>query len=482
MIHSKLISNCIGKLHGDRPEITPAGPSHIGPGLIYFRPMKIKFVSNIFFSKGSPLIPAIVLAVGCMLLMPDPGRAAQTYSRSALVHFQNRIIDCRSRINPRFKKRARPRTRLIIVHTSELGLKSTLKVVSRGKRYNNGRTTPGGHANYVVARNGKVYRILDKKFRADHAGLSMWNGVADVSDISVGIEFVGYHYAPLTHSQYKSAGMLLFILKRAYGLQDKDVLTHSQIAYGRPNQWFPENHRGRKRCAKNFDRTRAGLGPTWPYDPDVRDGRLTPDPILVQVFYPDPGAVVYTGKKASQTLESDVISKRNSAWAIAGEDYDAPTTVYVLPGGKTLAGDRIASRLGWDCLPGGTKVLLNQETEQVREQAKSIIKTISGRMTAWSHAGGAYHASSTIYFLPSGRILTGCAISDWDDLPSGTRLVVGYKGPFAVTTGRTAYKIAGAKFKAAGTIYRIPGRGPIPGDRISNFSDLPKGTGIYLPI
>jgi len=424
----------------------------------------------------------IILVLVVMLLTPVPGWTAQIYPRSDLVRFQSRIIDYSSRINPRFKKRVRSSTKLIIVHTSELGLESTLRVVSRGKQFKNGSSTPGGHANYVVARNGMVYRILDKKYRADHAGLSMWDGVSNVSDISVGIEFAGYHYAPLTDSQYRSARRLLFILKRAYGLRDKDILTHSQIAYGRPNPWFPKNHRGRKRCAKNFDRIRAGLGSTWPYDPDVMAGRLTPDPILVQVFYSDPNVAVYTGKKAPQVLASDVISKLNSAWAIAGEDYDAPDTVYVLPGGKTLAGDRVASCLGWDHLPVGTKVMLNQETEQIREQAESIIKTISGRMTAWSHAGAAYHASSTIYFLPSDRILTGCAISDWDDLPIGTRLVVGYKGSFDVTKDRTAYKIAGAKYKAPGTIYHIPGRGPVQGDRISDFSDLPEGTGIYLPI
>lgn len=427
-----------------------------------------------------PVIIALVLVV--TLLTTVPGRAAQAYSRADLVRFQSRIIDYRSRINPRFEKRVRPKTRLIIVHTSELELESTLRVVSRGKRFKNGRTTPGGHANYVVARNGTVYRILDKNYRADHAGLSMWNGVSDVSDISVGIEFVGHHYAPLTTSQYTSAGMLLFILKQAYGLQDNDILTHSQIAYGRPNRWFPKNHRGRKRCAKNFDRIRAGLGPTWPFDPDVRAGRLTQDSMLAQVFYPAPGAVAYTGKKASQALESNVISKQNSAWSIAGEDYDAPNTAYVLPDGKILAGDRVASNLGWDRLPEGTKVLLNQEPEQVREQAKSIIKTISGRMTARSHAGGAYHAASTIYFLPSNRILKGCAISDLDDLPSGTRLVVGYKGPFIIKKNKTAYGIAGAKFKDPETIYHIPGRGPVQGNRIPDFSDLPRGTGVYLPI
>ncbi|HAR34370.1 MAG TPA: N-acetylmuramoyl-L-alanine amidase, partial [Desulfobacter sp.] len=248
--------------------------------------MNIELSDNFYFSKGSALVPVIVLLLVIILLtMPSCQVGQASYPDPDLVRFQSRIIDYGSRINPRFKKKVRTRTRLIIVHTSELELESTLRVVSRGKRLENGRTTPGGHANYVIARNGTVYRILDKKYRADHAGLSMWDGRSDVSDISVGIEFVGYHDAPLTTSQYTSAEMLLLMLKRAYGLQDKDILTHSQIAYGKPNRWFSNNHRGRKRCAKNFDRTRAGLGPTWPFDPDVRAGRLTPDPMLAQVFY-----------------------------------------------------------------------------------------------------------------------------------------------------------------------------------------------------
>jgi hypothetical protein len=444
--------------------------------------MNIELSDNFYFSKGSALVPVIVLLLVIILLtMPSCQVGQASYPDPDLVGFQSRIIDYGSRINPRFKKKVRTRTRLIIVHTSELELESTLRVVSRGKRFENGRTTPGGHANYVIARNGTVYRILDKKYRADHAGLSMWDGRSDVSDISVGIEFVGYHDAPLTTSQYTSAEMLLLMLKRAYGLQDKDILTHSQIAYGKPNPWFSNNHRGRKRCAKNFDRTRAGLGPTWPFDPDVRAGRLTPDPMLAQVFYPDSNAVAHKGNTAFQVLKSDVISKRNPAWAIAGDDYNASSTVYVLPGGNTLAGDRVASSLGWDRLPVGTKVLLNQQTAQVRQEAKDIIKIISGRMTARCHAGEAYHAASTIYFLPSDRILRGCAISDWDDLPSGTRLVVGYKGPFIITKDKTAYGIAGAKFKDPGTVYHIPGRGPVQGNRIPDFKDLPKGTGVYLP-
>ncbi|MCP4719046.1 MAG: N-acetylmuramoyl-L-alanine amidase, partial [Desulfobacteraceae bacterium] len=181
--------------------------------------------------------------------------------------FQEKLIDHRSRLNPEFKKIKRQKTRYIIVHTSELGLDATLRVVSRGKQFQSGYKTPGGHAHYVIARNGRTYRILDKKYRADHAGRSMWNGRTNISDISLGIELVGYHDAPITAAQYRSVGLLIRILENVYGLDDRDVLTHSQVAYGKPNPWFKKNHRGRKRCAKNFDRSKAGVGRTWKYDP-----------------------------------------------------------------------------------------------------------------------------------------------------------------------------------------------------------------------
>ncbi|NIP23136.1 MAG: N-acetylmuramoyl-L-alanine amidase, partial [Phycisphaerae bacterium] len=95
------------------------------------------------------------------------------------------------------------------------------------------------------------------------AGISMWDGETDISKVSIGIELVGYHYTPITEDQYRAVGLLIDILQDVYELDDKAVLTHSQVAYGPPNRWHRKNHRGRKRCAKNFIRAKAGLGPTW---------------------------------------------------------------------------------------------------------------------------------------------------------------------------------------------------------------------------
>ncbi|MCP4155352.1 MAG: N-acetylmuramoyl-L-alanine amidase, partial [bacterium] len=196
------------------------------------------------------------------------------------------IKDYRKRIHPKFKKVKRKSTRFIIVHTSEAGLASTLGTIARGKRVKRNYRTYGGHAHYVIARNGRVYRILSHRYRADHAGLSRWNGIEDISSHSLGIELVGFHYGEITDSQYSSLKKLVKKLRKTYRIPGKNVLTHSQVSYGKANRWHKHLHRGRKRCGLNFDRARIGLqNQVWTYDPDVKRGRLTQDRQIYTVFY-----------------------------------------------------------------------------------------------------------------------------------------------------------------------------------------------------
>ena len=408
-----------------------------------------------------------------LFLLPTEASAYSAAEKSA---FQRSIIDYRWRQNPRFKKTTRKQTRYIIVHTSEGGLKSTLRTVSQGKRRRGRSVTYGGHANYVVARDGRTFRILDKHIRADHAGLSMWDGSTGLSNISIGIEMVGYHYTDITDKQYQSVGKLIAILEDAYHLDDRAVLTHSQVAYGRPNRWVRREHRGRKRCAKNFERHKANLGLTWDHDPDVRAGRLAPDPKLAQAFYsPRPTVAV------AASTSSNMISLTNTAWSIAGEDYNSPTTLYRLPKGRAVPGDKIESQIGWNRIPPGTEVLLNQEESEKIVEKSGPIKVITDNATAWSHAGKLYNHNATIYFFPNGHVKQGGAISDWDDLPNLTRLIIGYKGPYTINRSTTAYRIAGQNHKNRKTIYFIPPRIVMAGDKIADFTSLPVGTMVFLP-
>jgi len=199
-----------------------------------------------FLSLGFRCRTTLIAFLVALFVIPSvPGLAGHT--RSERRTFQRSIVDKRSELNRCFKKSPRKKTKYIIVHTSEAGLRSTLNSVSRGKRVRKSRTC-GGHAHYVIARNGRTYRILGKRYVADHAGTSMWKGETDISKVSLAIELVGYHYTSVTKQQYRSIGILIDILCGVYGLNDRAVLTHSQIAYGKPNRWVRAYHRGRKRC------------------------------------------------------------------------------------------------------------------------------------------------------------------------------------------------------------------------------------------
>jgi len=399
-------------------------------------------------------------------------------------------------LNRQFKKRKRISTKYIIIHTSEAGKISTLRTLSGGKRVGR-RRTKGGHANYAILRDGKIYRTLDHKYRADHTGLSMWNGVNDLSSHSIGIELVGYHYGIITFEQYRSLTPLLKELQSIYKIPDKNILTHSQVSYGKPNLWFKNNHRGRKRCALNFNRTRAGLVDRWTYDPDVRAKRLTSDFQTRKIFYskysdnmvrisPEKKETVIQTEQITEkrreevVLSSNIISRDNTAWNIAGEDYNDPETLYILPGGKRVRGNNAGSMIGWGSIPRGTRVILNQPDKV--EESDGPILTITGNFTAWSYAGKEYKKKSTFYILPNGKIKDGTKIEDWDSFPSGVKMIIGYNGPFLLgaTKGKTAWGIAGKYYNKKDTVYYIPGNGIVTGNKMVSFNDLPKNSKIFL--
>ncbi len=155
-----------------------------------------------FFSIHNPLPVMVIFLTVCQFLWLPSESVGSANEMHRL--FMGAIIDYRGHLNPLFPKRVRKSTRYIIVHTSECDLKTTLKIVSEGKQDDFKWVSRGGHTHYVIARDGQTYRILDEKFKAHHAGRSMWNGERNINRVSVGIELVGYHDGDITASQYKS--------------------------------------------------------------------------------------------------------------------------------------------------------------------------------------------------------------------------------------------------------------------------------------
>ncbi len=182
--------------------------------------------------------------------------------------------------SPRNPERAvRRSTELIVLHTTEAAAKGSLKKLS-----------DRGECHYCVTEDGKIYRIIDRDREAFHAGRSMWNGKEDVDKFSIGIECVGYHDKAMSLVQLYAIRDLVKELKSMYHLSDDKVVCHSHVAYGAPNKWHKQRHRGRKQCGMLFAmpsvRRVLELTARPAYDADVRAKRLVNgDDYLAKVLY-----------------------------------------------------------------------------------------------------------------------------------------------------------------------------------------------------
>jgi len=292
-----------------------------------------------------------------------------------------------------------------------------------------------GETHYFVTRKGLVYRIIDRNRIATHAGRSMWNGERALDNASIGIEVVGYHDRDITPAQYDALRELLRQLKSIYRIPDDSVLTHSMVAYGRPNRYHAKEHRGRKRCGMVFAKPEArialGLTPDPIRDVDVEVGRLA-------VADTELHEALYASASASSPAEPE-----------AGP------------------GEAQSSFNGGD-----------QGFEGFLEIGKD-------GTTARDLAGDAYNDERTIYFFPDGLIRTGRELSAnkkfralMENPPDGTRLLVGYVYGGHVQSRRPPSRIAGVRWNYPSTYYRLPDGRTMSGDEIEN-SAVPERTLIF---
>jgi N-acetyl-anhydromuramyl-L-alanine amidase AmpD len=178
------------------------------------------------------------------------------------------------------KRPRRPHTFYIVLHTTESGGSSALEKL---RRY--------GEAHYLVDVDGQIYRIIDKDRIARHAGLSLWQGHSSLDNYSIGIEVVGYHDGEFGVDQLAALRELIRQLRTRYDIRAENVVTHSMVAYGRPNRFHLGDHRGRKRCGMAFARADLrellGLNARPTRDREVERGRLkVGDPELFQILFP----------------------------------------------------------------------------------------------------------------------------------------------------------------------------------------------------
>lgn len=381
-------------------------------------------------------------------------------SAFAVLKFDN------SYYSPRNKERdVRKATTLIVLHTTEAPSRSALRKLS-----------DLGECNFCIDEAGKVYRIIDHRREAFHAGRSMWNGRSNVDDFSVGIEVCGYHDRPLNTAQIRSLAALVGELKSYYKIPDQNVLAHSHVAYGAPNKWQSRSHRGRKRCGMMFAlpslRAQLNLKARPSADPDVKAGRLVvADSYLAKVLY---GAVAAKQvAAASAKAPTNVIGKDRGAWDIARDAYDDPTTLYLFPDGSSKRGNQIGN---FKLLPSGTKVTVNAPADNRSETY--LVVGVNGRPQ--DIAGDEVLAVSTIYVYPDGRYVRGSQLTAAAalKLPYGTRVLLGYSVGGPVSAGRPASAICGNRWRAADTFFLISSV-LVPGNKVDD-SKIPAGAMIFF--
>jgi len=91
---------------------------------------------------------------------------------------------------------------------------------------------------YFIERDGRIYKYVDPKYIAKHAGISFHEGLFSWNKFSIGVCLQGVTGMVYTDQQYESLKQLITYLNQRYtDLKTKPIKFHSQIAFpwGRKN-------------------------------------------------------------------------------------------------------------------------------------------------------------------------------------------------------------------------------------------------------
>ena len=97
-------------------------------------------------------------------------------------------------------------------------------------------------AHFYIKRTGELLQFVPLNRRAWHAGESVYEGVTNCNDYSIGVELEGSDHVPFTPEQYTVLAKLTNDVRERYPAITRDRLTgHSDIAPGRktdPGPYF----------------------------------------------------------------------------------------------------------------------------------------------------------------------------------------------------------------------------------------------------
>jgi N-acetylmuramoyl-L-alanine amidase len=170
-------------------------------------------------------------------------------------------MDCIERPSPNFDERALPVSMIVLHYTGMPDCEGALaRLCSAQAKVS---------AHYCVDEDGTIYRLVDERKRAWHAGKSRWRGVADVNSASVGIEIVNpgheFGYREFPDEQIAALIPLIASIKERHGISRGNIIGHSDVAPARkedPGELFPWNALAKRRLALPSP-TRELVDPFW---------------------------------------------------------------------------------------------------------------------------------------------------------------------------------------------------------------------------
>lgn len=91
----------------------------------------------------------------------------------------------------------------------------------------------GVSAHYLIARDGRVFQLVDEDKRAWHAGAAFWAGLRDVNSRSIGIELDNDGTAPFAAPLMDALERLMDGVMHRWSIPAARVIGHSDCAPGR---------------------------------------------------------------------------------------------------------------------------------------------------------------------------------------------------------------------------------------------------------
>ncbi len=88
-------------------------------------------------------------------------------------------------------------------------------------------------AHYLIARDGRLWHLVEEEMRAWHAGAGSWMGRGDVNSRSIGIELDNRRGQPFAAPQMAVLERLLREVMARWGIVPEGVIAHSDMAPGR---------------------------------------------------------------------------------------------------------------------------------------------------------------------------------------------------------------------------------------------------------